>query len=171
MKHKFSIIYSWFVRILLFFFPNVPIIMRFRGWAYSLFMNECGKNFQVASDVYIGSLSRLIVGDDVYIAPSNVIIALDLTIEDEVIIGPNCVISAGNHQFDRKSFRFRKSSRGKVLIEKGSWVAGNCTIVSGSKLPAGSILAAGAVLNKPFNQERSIYAGVPAKLLKSIVTS
>jgi maltose O-acetyltransferase len=133
-------------------------------------MKSCGKNFQVASNVYLGSLTELKVGNDVFIAHSNVIIALRLTIGDEVLIGPNCVISAGNHQFDGKSFRFKKPLQGEVIIEGGSWVAANCTLVSGSKLPARSILAAGAVLNKQFETENSIYAGIPAKFIKTHTT-
>ncbi|WP_026452703.1 acyltransferase [Aequorivita capsosiphonis] len=167
MKHKISIIYSWLIRSLFYFFPNIPIIMRLRGLFYSFLMKECGRNFQVASDVYIGSLSGLIVGDDVYIAPKNVIIALDLMIGDNVIIGPNCVISGGNHQFDGSSFRFLKSKAEMVVICKGAWVAGNCTIVAGASLPKFSILAGGAVLTKRFEGEKGIYGGVPAKFIKN----
>lgn len=166
MRHKFSIIYSWFIRSLLYFFPNIPIIMRFRGFLYSFFMKSAGKNFQVASNVYLSPLSGISVGNNVYIATNNVIIALDLEIGNNVLIGPNCVFSGGNHQFDGTSFRFLKSISRKVVIGEGSWVAGNCTIIAGSSLPKYSLLAGGAVLNKNFIEERSIFAGVPAKFIK-----
>ncbi|WP_158960373.1 acyltransferase [Myroides fluvii] len=168
--HKVSIIYSWFVRSVLFFFPNIPVIMRFRGFLYSLMMKECGRNFQVAADVYFSTLTGIRIGDNVYIAPRNTIIALNLEIQNDVIIGPNCVISGGNHQYDGHSFRFAKSKIDSVVIEQGAWVSGNCTIVAGSILPKGSILAGGAVLTKKFDVPNSIYAGVPAKFIKNHIS-
>lgn len=129
-------------------------------------MKKCGINFQVASNVYFNSLSKLVIGDNVYIAQNNVVIAVDLYIYDNVIIGPNCVISGGNHQFDGNSFRFKKAKHLPVIIEEGSWISANCTVLAGSILPKRSILAGGAVLTKAFTQKNSIYVGVPAKYLK-----
>ena len=167
MKHKISILYSWFVRSLTYFLPNIPVFMRFRGFLYALMMKKCGKNFQVTSSTIINSLAGFEVGDNVYIGPNTVIIAIDIKIENEVLIGPNCVISGGNHTFLGKSFRFGKSERGTVLISEGSWIAGNCTITSNSILPPRSILAAGAVLTKKFTESDSIFAGTPACFIKS----
>ena len=166
--HKISILYSWFVRSITYFLPNIPFLMRFRGFMYSLMMKNCGKNFQVASTVVINSLSGLQIGHHVYIANNTILIGHDITIKDEVIIGPNCVISSGNHAFDGNSFRFKPSISGKVLIEQGSWVAGNCTLTAGSTLPVKSILAAGAVLNKTQKESNSIYGGIPAKFIRHL---
>lgn len=168
MKHKFSILYSWFIRTITFFLPNIPILMRFRGFLYSIMMKECGKNFQVTSSAIIVSLSGIKIGNDVYIGSNTVIIAMGLKIEDEVLVGPNCVITDGKHTFKDKSFRFGKSKRTPVKISKGSWVTGNCTITSGSILPERSILAAGAVLNKQFEIKEGLYGGIPAKYLKKV---
>lgn len=168
MKIKISIIYSWFVRTLTYFFPNFPFVMRFRGYLYSFMMNNCGKNFQVHSSVIINSLSGLIVGRDVYIGPNTVIIAVDLKIEDEVLIGPGCVISGGNHTFFNKSFRFGPTEGKKILISKGSWIAANCTVTAGSVLPERSILAANGALTKKFEKKDSLYGGIPAKFIKDI---
>ncbi|MDR1417829.1 MAG: acyltransferase [Endomicrobium sp.] len=137
--------------------------MRFRGFLYSLMMKECGKDFQVASTVTINSLSGLEVGNNVYIAYNNVIIGTKVRIGDEVMIGPNCLISSGNHTFKDNSFRYGKNNTKGVEIGSGSWVAGNCSVIGGAVLPKQSILAAGAVLNKKMTEERSIYGGVPAK--------
>jgi len=168
MKHKISIIYSWFIRLITSVLPNTPGIMRFRGWLYSLMMKKCGKDFQVSSSVIFNSVSGLEIGDHVYIAHNTVILGIKIVIEDEVLIGPNCVISGGNHTFSNESFRFGKKQNREVIIKKGSWVGGNCSIVGGAILPKQSILAAGSVLNKEFNQSKMIYGGVPAKCLKKI---
>lgn len=162
--NKVSILYSWFIRTITYFLPNHPIFMRFRGFLYSLMMAECGKNFQVASTVIFNSLRGMRIGDNVYIAPNNVFITTNMLIENDVILGPGSVYSGGNHQFDGNSFRKLPSkSNGPLIIGKGSWVAANCTVTSGSVLPRYSILAAGAVLNKAMSEEMSIYGGVPAK--------
>jgi acetyltransferase-like isoleucine patch superfamily enzyme len=168
MKHRISILFSWFVRMLTIFLPNLPVFMRFRGRLYSLMMKKCGKDFQVASSVMINSLSGLEVGKHVYIAHNTVIIGKMIHIGNEVLIGPNCVISAGNHQFKDQSFRFGASLQQRVKIGNGAWVAGNCSIVSGAYLPDQSILAAGSVLTKTYSEKQMIYGGVPAKSIKSI---
>lgn len=168
MKLKISILYSWFIKSITYFLPNHPIFMRLRGFLYSFMMKKCGKDFQVASSVTINSLSGLEVGSNVYIAHNNVIIGTKIKIKDEVIIGPNCIISSGNHVFDGYSFRYGKGSTKAVIIEKGSWVAGNCSVIGGAILPKQSILAAGAVLNKQMTEEKSIYGGIPAKKIGKV---
>jgi len=168
MKHKISIFYSWIIRLLTSFLPNIPIFMRFRGFLYSFFMKKCGKNFQVTSSVIINSLSGLSVGDNVYIAHFTVLIGKCISIEDDVLIGPNCVISSGNHTRIGNSFRFGQSVEQDILIKSGSWIAGNCTVLAGSVLPEGSVLAAGAVLNSKNSIKNSIYGGTPAKRIKNI---
>lgn len=170
MKVKISIMYSWFIRTITYFLPNLPLIMRFRGFLYSLMMKECGVNFQVTSSALINSLAGLVVGRDVYIGPNTIIIAVDLIIENEVLIGPNCVISGANHTFSNGSFRFGPSIGSPILICQGSWVAANCTITSGTILPPRSILAASAVLLDKLNKPDSLYAGIPAKFIKVINT-
>lgn len=136
---------------------------------YSLMMSECGKDFQVTSTVIFNSLSGIRVGDNVYIAPNNVFVAVDVSIEDNVILGPGSVYSGGNHQFDGNSFRDLPSKRlGPIVLKEGSWVAANCTVTSGAVLPKHSILAAGAVLNKVMIEEKSIYAGIPAKKIGEV---
>lgn len=145
--------------------------MRFRGLLYSLMMRNCGKNFQVASSVIFNSLSGISIGKNVYIAPNNVFIGTNIYVEDDVILGPSSVFSGSNHQFDGVSFRLLPSaSIGPITIKEGSWVAANCTITSGSILPKHSILAAGAVLNKPLTEGQSIYGGIPAKKIGVVRT-
>ena len=168
-KVKISILYSWFVRTLTYFLPNHPLFMRFRGFMYSFMMKECGKNFQVSSTVIFNSLSGIRVGNNVYIAPNNIFIGTDISIEDNVILGPSSVYSGGNHQFDGHSFRNLPSkSFGPLILEKGSWVAANCTVTSGAVLPKYSILAAGAVLNKAMTEEKKVYGGIPANKIADV---
>jgi acetyltransferase-like isoleucine patch superfamily enzyme len=55
-------------------------------------------------------------------------------------------------------------------IEIGDYcfVSTRCIILGGGRLPSQSVLAAGAVLTKPFDQSFSIYGGVPARYIKDV---
>src|SRR5690606_27480042 len=167
-KIHLSIIYSWFVRIITIFLPNIPVFRRFRGFLYSFFMESYGGNFEVSSSVIITNLVGLKVGKNIRISHNVVIIGTDITIGDNVIIGPNCVITSGNHVFDGISYRDGKPDRKKTIINEGSWIGGNCTVLAGSVLPSTSILGAGSVLTKAFSEPRSLYAGVPATFIKKL---
>lgn len=169
MKHKFLLIYSWFVRMILFFFPDIPFIMRFRGFLYSLGMKKCGRNFQVAHNVIINSLEGLTVGDNVYFAMNSVFFTyFHVDIGDDVMFGPGCLLTSGNHTFYNGSYRYGISENKSVNVGSGSWIAAHCVVLPGASLPARSVLAAGAVLTDKLSlqEEDAIYAGVPASLLK-----
>lgn len=107
----------------MYFLPDIPAIMRLRGWLYGLGMARCGKNFQIAHSVIINGLDLCSLGNDIYIANScNLVLNGDLEIGDEVMFGPGVLVSTGNHQFDGKSYRFSQSMKDKVKIGTGSWV-------------------------------------------------
>lgn len=167
MKHKLLLIYSWFIRTILYFFPDMPIIMRFRGFLYGLGMKKAGRNFHVTNDVFIKGLEQISVGDDVIIGNHCIMLASStLNIGDQVLIAPNVVIVTGNHSFANGSYRFGKAVRGDINIGKGSWIAANCTVAANSCLPAGSVLAANSFLNGLFSIKYAIYGGTPAKFIK-----
>lgn len=170
MRHKFFLLYAWLIRTLLFFLPDIPLFMRFRGWLYGLAMKDCGKNFQVAHSAIINGLDLCSIGKDVYIANGcNIVTNGCLRIGDEVIFGPGVLVSTGNHQFDGQSYRFSPSTKEDVSIGIGCWIGGNCTILCGVHVPDKSVIGAGAVVTKKScNGTSGLYAGSPAKLIKEI---
>lgn len=62
MKHKLLLAYSWFVRTILFFLPDMPLVMRFRGFLYGLGMAKRGKNIQVTHDAILRDLENMSLG-------------------------------------------------------------------------------------------------------------
>lgn len=171
MKHKFFLLYTWFVRVVTFFFPDAPIFMRFRGWLYSFAMKQCGKNFQVSSTTILLGVERLSAGNDVYIAHNVVVNArAEIMLESQVMVGFNSVLVASNHTFCRGTFRFSQSTGEPIVVGMGSWIAANVTVVSGGVIPESTLIAANSVvvgkLDKP-----GIYGGIPAKYIGSLETS
>lgn len=148
--------------------PDIPVFMRFRGFLYSLMMQRCGHNLQVASTVILNPLSGLSMGNNVFFAHRSIIIGTDVEIGDEVLIGPGTCISGGNHTFLNASYRYGPHVPMPVKIKSGAWIAANCSVTAGSVLPERSVLAAGAVLTKAFTETDSVYAGVPAVHIKKL---
>lgn len=160
MKHKLTLLYYWLVRAMLFFFPDVPFIMRLRGWLYSLCMLHAGKNFQVAHNVIIVSAEGLSVGDNVYFAYGCVLIAdKNVTIGNDVMFGPLCLLVCGNHTLRNGSYRWSKDEYKPIVIGNGSWIGGSCVVLPGANLPPGSVLAANSTLTKDYSKDHSgVYA-------------
>ena len=169
MKRKLLLIYCWFIRIILFPLPDIPLFMRFRGWLYGFAMRKRGIDFQVTHDAIIKDIWGISVGSHVFVGNGTVIMGSGtIDIEDEVQFAPHCIVISGNHTLMNGSFRYGKGDSGHIQIGRGSWVAGNSTIQRGSKLPAGSVLSANSFLNKDFEEPLSLYGGVPAKFIKKI---
>lgn len=167
--HKILLIYTWFIRTTLFFLPDIPIFMRFRGFIYGIAMQNCGKDFQVTHDANIKALEKISVGNHVFIGNASIILGGGgVLLENNVLIGPNVVIVSGNHTFFNGAYRFGKSKLGEIKIKQGSWVTANCTVTQGAILPESSVLGANSILNKAFTEKNSLYVGLPAKWIKFI---
>ena len=166
MKNKLFLIYSWLVRSLFFFLPDIPFIMRFRGWLYGLPMIKCGKDFQVTHDARLTGLQWMAVGNHVFIGNLSIIFAHGMiTLEDEVLIGPMCMLSGGNHTKSNGSYRYGQAKISSIRICAGSWIGANCTVIGGAVLPKGSVLGANSLLSRKCDISDSIYGGVPANLI------
>ncbi len=90
----------------------------------------------------------------------------NVTIGDNVLIGPHCSILAGNHKFDPQtgwfSARTEKDGDDSVVIGEGTWIASGVTVTPGVKIGRANLICAGAVLTKS-TEDYAIMAGVPAK--------
>lgn len=57
-----------------------------------------------------------------------------------------------------------------ITIGNHCWVATRCILLKSANLPNGCILGAGSLLSKKFQNENSIYAGIPAKQIKENIS-
>ena len=88
-----------------------------------------------------------------------------VTIEDDVLIGPHCAITAGHHKFDPATQSFSARTEGdydnSVVIGKGSWLAAGVTVTAGVRIGKANLICANAVVTKN-TPDYAIMAGVPA---------
>ncbi|MBQ9773151.1 MAG: acyltransferase [Clostridia bacterium] len=95
----------------------------------------------------------------------------DVTVGNNVLIGPHCTVSAGNHKFDPAtgwfSARSEEDGDDSVVIGDGSWLAGNVCVTGGVKLGRANLVCSGAVVTKS-TPDYAIMAGVPARQIGEI---
>ena len=109
-----------------------------------------GQNTMVANDVVIGSNVKV---------QNNVAIYTGTKIEDDVFLGPSCVLT--NVTNPRSQVK-RHSLYEETLIKRGATVGANATIVCGITLGRYSFIAAGAVVAKDV-PDYAFMMGVPAR--------
>jgi len=91
-----------------------------------------------------------------------------IRIGNHVRIAPFVQMIGGNHVFDdlEKPIARQGLRHAPIIIEDDVWVAGRVIILAGVRVGTGSVLAAGAVVNKDV-PPWSVVGGVPARVLKS----
>ena len=109
-----------------------------------------GQNCQVANDVVIGSNVKV---------QNNVSIYTGTTIEDDVFLGPSCVLT---NVTNPRSQVNRHSLYEKTLIRRGATIGANATIVCGVTLGRYCFIAAGAVVAKDV-PDYALMLGNPAR--------
>ena len=111
-----------------------------------------GQNAHIANDVVIGNNVKV---------QNNVSIYTGTIIEDDVFLGPSCVLT---NVLNPRSQVNRHSVYEKTVIKRGATIGANATIVCGIELGRYCFIAAGAVVTKDV-PDYAMMAGVPAKQL------
>lgn len=116
----------------------------------------------VIIQIYDGLLT---IGDYCQLNPFTVIYGGDISIGNNVMIAPHCMIASGNHDFKQLivPMRFAGSlTKGPIVIEDDVWIGSNCTITDGVRIGKGSVIGANScvITDVP---PYSIFGGTPAK--------
>ena len=101
-----------------------------------------GKNCSIGQNVLVAD--NAILGNGIKVQ-NNVAIYSGVTVEDDVFLGPSCVLTNVSNP---RSQVCRKSLYEKTLIRRGSTIGANATILCGIKLGRYCFIAAGAVVTK-----------------------
>lgn len=108
------------------------------------------------------------VGNNFLINFNGVILDIaPVTIGDNVMIGPNTLITTVNHPLNAKERRNHMAIATPVTIGNDVWIGGNVTILPGVNIGDKAVIAAGAVVTKdvPAN---TVAGGVPARVIKEL---
>ena len=147
--------------------PNHGITCRIRGALTGWCFGKHGKAFSLAQGGIINYPEKIELGDNVYIAHRSYINAkAGLIIENNVTIGPGCVIATTNHDLMNGEV-INEGSEAPIRIKSGSWIGGNVIITSGVTIGSKSIIGAGAVVTKDI-PDCVMAAGIPAKEIKKL---
>lgn len=113
---------------------------------------ECGENTNLGSNVQILTSNRVVLGRD-------------------VLLAAYCyIVGGGNYGYARRdlpmSHQYDFAGKGGVEVGDDVWMGARVTVLDGSKVGRGAILAAGAVVSGPVG-EYEIHGGVPAKRIST----
>jgi UDP-2-acetamido-3-amino-2,3-dideoxy-glucuronate N-acetyltransferase len=109
-----------------------------------------GQNVNIGNDVVIGNNVKI---------QNNVSVYTGVTIEDDVFLGPSCVLTNVSNP---RSQIVRHSLYEKTLIRRGATIGANATIVCGITIGRYAFIAAGAVVTKDV-PDYAFIVGVPGK--------
>ena len=121
---------------------------------------------KIEDKVYISDCSNIKIGRNCRIN-ENVFIQ-GAFIGNDVLIAPNCSLLSVSHIHKDKKTPIIQQGATKPnppIIEDNVWIGRNVVVLPGVTISKGSIIGAGAIVNKDV-EPYSIYAGVPAKLIK-----
>lgn len=116
-------------------------------------------------------LATLEIGENSQIGSSSVLLTgqYGIKIGANVMIAPNCVMAAGNHEYrnlDVPMMFAGDFSNGPIIIEDDVWVGANCTIADNVTIGKGAIISANSLVNKSI-EPYAIAGGTPCKMLSS----
>lgn len=143
---------------------------KLKAYLYRQIGFKIGKNVRICSSAKLIGSGKLIIGDNTWIGP-NCIIAASSKVEigDNVDIAPLVYIGTGTHElFDQH--KRRVAGKGKnldVKIGDGCWIGVRSTILPGVKISKMTMVAAGSLVNKEFDEFKLI-GGIPAKEIKDL---
>ena len=136
--------------------------------AAEMLFGSVGKNVSIQPGFQCDFGMNIHAGDN-FLTNYNVTI-LDVApvyIGDDVMIGPNTLITTVGHPLSPKARKERHGICKPVHIGNNVWIGGNVTVLPGVNIGDNAVIAAGAVVTKdvPAN---CVVGGVPAKIIKEL---
>lgn len=125
-------------------------------WSHVCGSAKIGENCSLGQNVYIGS--NVLIGNNVKIQ-NNVSIYDGVVLEDDVFCGPSMVFTK---VYNPRSAIKRKLEFRRTLVQKGTSLGANCTIVCGNEIGKSAFVGTGTVINR-FVKDYALKVGVPGK--------
>ena len=138
-----------------------------------------GNNFSLGRGASIectGSLATLGIG---FSAGNNVGIGSfsflgcsgGISIGDDTILGNFVSMHSENHNFERLDIpiRLQGVTQQGIHIGKNCWIGAKATILDGARIGDHAVIAAGAIVTAGEYEGNTVYGGIPARKLKSLI--
>lgn len=148
------------------------IFNRFRIFCVKHIFKKCGRISTVDRKAYFGSGADIEIGDYSGIGNS-CRLPNDVKIGSHVMMAPGVVIISTNHNCDRTDIPMcfqGEAEKKPVTIDDDVWIGTNAIILPGVSIARGTIVGAGSVVTKSFD-EYSVIAGNPARIIRSRIQS
>jgi UDP-2-acetamido-3-amino-2,3-dideoxy-glucuronate N-acetyltransferase len=115
-----------------------------------------GRNCNLGQNVMVGN--DVVIGDNVKIQ-NNVSVYTGTVIEDDVFLGPSCVLTNVSNPRSQVN---RRALYERTLLRRGCTIGANATVVCGTTIGRDAFVAAGAVVTRDVS-DYALVAGVPAR--------
>lgn len=117
----------------------------------------------------VGGDGDVEIGAHCYLNPHCVLYSgHGITLGDYVLVGPGTVIAPANHAVARRDVPIRHqgfmASRGGVVVADDVWIGANATLLDGTCIERGAVIAAGSVVRGAVGAFE-IWGGTPARKL------
>jgi galactoside O-acetyltransferase len=96
----------------------------------------------------------------------------EILIGNDVLIGPNTVLRAADHEFADpiKPIRLQGYRRGRIEIGDNVWLAANVVVTANVRIGDGAVVGAGSVVTRDL-PPMTVCVGVPARPIRSRINS
>ncbi len=138
---------------------------RVRAFCGKLLLKHCGKNVNIEKGAQFST--EVSLGDNSGIGV-NATISSYVTIGNDVMMGPECMIFTANHSMQRRDIPMRLQGHEQpkpVTIGSDVWIGGRVIILPGVHIGDGAVIGAGSVVTKDV-PPYAIVGGNPAKVIK-----
>ena len=128
--------------------------------------SEIDETLRIFTPFHINFGKKTTFGRDCFVNFGCTFLALGgITIEDDVFIGPQCVLATEYHPENPET---RHSLLTKpIVVKRNAWLGANVTVLAGVTIGENAIVAAGSVVTKDV-PDNMVVAGSPARVVREI---
>ena len=146
---------------------NIALVKRYA--LLKTLARRVGDNVSIFPDVYLQNIQELEIGNNVSFQPMVYIEAYGgVTIGDDVSFAEGASVFSVSHSFKDNEIPIKDQPLipMPITISNNVWIGSKATILGGVNVGDGTIVAAGAVVNKSTERYVTV-GGVPAKILNN----
>jgi maltose O-acetyltransferase len=132
-----------------------------------MIFRRCGKRVNVCPGVRFGTGSQIEIGDNSMIGPDSIVGSMArVVIGNDVLMGPQVIIYTSNHGMSTDMpMRKQRLVTAEVSIGSDVWIGARAIILPGTRIGTGAVVACGAVVTRDV-PEYAVVGGVPARVIK-----